>query len=433
VIRELGARTPGTYLTLHEAGEHEHVVLETYANLDPKAVRVIDTTARRIESIVHPHVVAVVGVERISSGVAVLSEWLEGLPVEEVFFKLSLGARLRIVVDILGALSALHGALGGPPIVHAGVLGRSAFVTRNGFTKLGFAYRAPLCLGKDAVAPEALLSDEAELDPRTDVYSAGVMLWEAIMGRPLFHDDRPEQIIAAQLANRVPKLEVPSDVAWAAALIPVVERALAIAPKDRFPHVASMAGELRLAVRARLSVHEVVAKQLWPHPSSGIQKVHEITGPVTATAQSETRVLAAKPFVASEPPPPAEPAPEPELVVTPSQTTRSETPGPMLPEVRRKKSRAWIGAAVAAIGLAASLALVFGRSSAPHPIAHDAAPPPPVAAGASAPPVHAEPESAAPSAPPPAAAPKRPAASATAPASPAPKKRRGTVYNPSSI
>ena len=432
VVRELGARTPGTYLAEREG---ERFVLETYANLPPKTVRQIDASARRIEAVVHPHVMAVLAVERIGGGVCVLSEWVEGVPVSEVFFDLDLGARLRILVDILGALSALHHAPGDGPLVHAGVLATSAFITRAGLTKLGFAYRAPLCLRRDAVAPESLLADEADLGPHTDVYSAGVMLWEAISGRSLFGDEPPERIIAAQLANRVPPAELPEEAGWAASLLPVLERALAIDPSRRFPDVAAMAGELRLAARAHVAMHAAVAKQVFALPPSGIQPVHRDALPVAAAAQSETRVLAAEPFLESEPPPSIPISVE----VEPPPASPPPSPVPERVGAERPKRRLlrWgvLAAGAAAVALVAGLGLLSRRSPVPHAIAHDAEPPSVAAKSPAAPPVPAERETVSPAAPLPAAAPRPPAASSgsAAPARPRPRHNRGGPYNPSTI
>lgn len=295
VLHELGARDPGTYL-----GELDgtKLVLETYANLDDRVMQRVTTSARHLQGVKHPHLVLVLSVERIGVATSVVTEHVDGVPLEDVFFGMSLGARLRAVVDVLTALSALHVpmAQGGVPIVHAGLLRRSSFVEKSGRTKLGFAYRGAMCIGKDSYAPEALLADDAAIGVRTDVYGAGVLLWEAVTGRALFGDDAPDAIVKKQLRGRIDRALPAAHDRWARSILPVIDRALATDPQQRYTTIAEMAAALRIAVRARLMFHEDIIEELWPartvpKVASGIQP----TAPAAASiAESETRVVAAR-------------------------------------------------------------------------------------------------------------------------------------------
>ncbi len=306
VLRQLGARTPATYLGEVSDGGAS-VVLETYANLDARVMRAISESARRLRGVRHPHLVMVVSVEAIGPAWSIVTEHVDGLPLADVFFGMSLGARLRVVVDVLTALSALHVpiAQSGAPLIHGGVLLRSAFVDKTGKTKLGFAYQSALCVGKNSYAPEALLADEKTVDARTDVYGAGVLLWEAVTGRPLFSADSPEVIVRKQLSGRVDKALPAARDRWARSLLPVIERALAIDPTLRYATIAEMAAALRIAVRARLMIHEDIIEELWPaetkpKAASGVQPIREEQHPEVLA--SETRIV-----VAGEPEPELEP------------------------------------------------------------------------------------------------------------------------------
>jgi len=261
IVRELGARTPGTYLGRRDGTDHTDVVLETFANLDPKSMRMVLETANRLKGArPHPHIVSIIACDRIGNGFSIVTDFVDGMPLEEVFFNMSLGARLRAVVDILAALSALHL----DEIIHGGILLRSSFAEKTGKTKLGFAYRRALCFKRESYAPEMLLGDEGAIDARTDVYNAGVLLWEAINGRPLFGNAKPEDVVREQLAGRIAKPHVPLRDKWASTVVPVVERALAISPEERYGSIAEMAAALRIAVRARLMTHDDVIEELWP-------------------------------------------------------------------------------------------------------------------------------------------------------------------------
>ncbi|HEX4513969.1 MAG TPA: protein kinase [Polyangiaceae bacterium] len=261
IVRELGARTPGTYLGRRDEDQLTDVVLETFANLDPKSTRSVLETANRLKGArPHPHIVSVIACDRIGNGISIVTDFVDGMPLEEVFFAMSLGARLRAVVDVLAALSALHQG----DMLHGGILLRSSFAEKTGKTKLGFAYRRALCVKKESYAPEMLLGDEGAIDARTDVYNAGVLLWEAVNGRPLFGSATPEDVVREQLAGRIAKPHVPLRDKWASTVVPVVERALSIEPSKRYASIAEMAAALRIAVRARLMTHEDVIEELWP-------------------------------------------------------------------------------------------------------------------------------------------------------------------------
>ncbi|HEY2367465.1 MAG TPA: protein kinase, partial [Polyangiaceae bacterium] len=261
IVRELGARTPGTYLGRRDGDQLTDVVLETFANLDPKSTRSVLETANRLKGArPHPHIVPVIACDRIGNGISIVTDFVDGMPLEEVFFAMSLGARLRAVVDVLAALSALHQG----DMLHGGILLRSSFAEKTGKTKLGFAYRRALCVKKESYAPEMLLGDEGAIDARTDVYNAGVLLWEAVNGRPLFGSATPEDVVREQLAGRIAKPHVPLRDKWASTVVPVVERALSIEPSKRYASIAEMAAALRIAVRARLMTHEDVIEELWP-------------------------------------------------------------------------------------------------------------------------------------------------------------------------
>jgi hypothetical protein len=289
IVRELGARAPATHLA--ESADGSKVVLETYANVDSEAMRVIGESAQRLRGVKHPHLVSVLSVERIGVAWSIVTEHIDGVSLEDVFFGMSLGGRLRSLVDILTALSALHVPFGqGLPLVHGGCLLRSAFVEKSGRTKLGFAYRSAMCIGRDTYAPEALLGDT--IDARTDVYGAGVLLWEAVTGRSLFGNDPPEQVVKKQLAGRVGKALPRATDRWARSLLPVIDRALATDPKARFATIAEMAAALRIAVRARLMFHDDIVEELWPAPTvprvaSGVQPAAQ----APTAPESETRII----------------------------------------------------------------------------------------------------------------------------------------------
>jgi serine/threonine-protein kinase len=105
--------------------------------------------------------------------------------------------------------------------------------TGPGLTQAGMAVGTP-----SYMSPEQALGDQ-NLDGRTDIYALGVVLYEMLKGAPPYEGTTPQSIIVQALSGKPP--ELPADPLL---LQPVIARAMAREPKDRF----ATAGELRTAL-----------------------------------------------------------------------------------------------------------------------------------------------------------------------------------------
>jgi eukaryotic-like serine/threonine-protein kinase len=95
------------------------------------------------------------------------------------------------------------------------------------------------------IAPERLRAEEP--DGRADIYAIGVVLFELITGRPPFQADDDFDLIGMHLSDPPPSLT--SDAPSAGVLDPVIARALAKAPGDRYDDAAQMAAALEQAAQ----------------------------------------------------------------------------------------------------------------------------------------------------------------------------------------
>jgi serine/threonine protein kinase len=93
------------------------------------------------------------------------------------------------------------------------------------------------------MAPEQILG--LPVDARTDVYGLGILLFEALAGRPPFVSNDPDEVTRAQLDRRAPSLDRIALTSRAVAR--VAAKALEKQPEQRFASARAFA-EALLAV-----------------------------------------------------------------------------------------------------------------------------------------------------------------------------------------
>jgi serine/threonine protein kinase/tetratricopeptide (TPR) repeat protein len=114
-------------------------------------------------------------------------------------------------------------------------------------TESGFSLGTP-----QYMSPEQALA-QRDLDPRTDVYSLGCVLYEMLTGEPPYTGPTPQAVLAKRLSEPVPHLRTSRDVP--PAIERAVTKALARSPADRFASAAELADALQ---RDRMSVGSTV-------------------------------------------------------------------------------------------------------------------------------------------------------------------------------
>ena len=197
LVRELGSRAVPTWAALDSQGQGRNalVVVERIARGgDYGDAEIGDWVrdARRLGKLEHPNVaqgsktVVIRGDE-----VLVASDYVDGVKWSEFGLgpqRPSLEVTLRVFVDVLAGLGALHDlrdeAKQPLRLMHGELTPECVIVGPEGMTRVVSACRVrsaiarPGRAGSAYLAPEILLADDSA-DSRADVYSVGVMLWEA--------------------------------------------------------------------------------------------------------------------------------------------------------------------------------------------------------------------------------------------------------------
>ena len=176
-------------------------------------------------------------------------EWVDGITVKEFLEQrggLPLVEAFQIADEIVAGLTAIHQA----GIIHRDVKPANLMRTPEGRIKLmDFGIAKELGAGKltavgQAVGTPQYMSPEhvmgLDLDPRTDVYTAGLVMFELITGTAVFHGKTLIEIAGKQV-QETPDLAIPE---IPDRLVSVLQRALS---KDRNARYAT-ARELGVAL-----------------------------------------------------------------------------------------------------------------------------------------------------------------------------------------
>jgi eukaryotic-like serine/threonine-protein kinase len=219
--------------------------------------------AQSAASLNHPSIVAVYDTgEDMATGVPVpyiVMEYVDGRTVRDLLqegHRLLPERSLEIIDGVLRALEYSHQA----GIVHRDIKPGNVMVTRNGDIKVmdfGIARamsdaQATMTQTAQVIGTAQYLSPEQargeRVDARSDLYSAGCLLYELLTGRPPFTGDSPVAIAYQHVReNPIPPSRIDPDIPrWADA---VVLKAMAKAPADRYQSAAEMRADLQRAAQ----------------------------------------------------------------------------------------------------------------------------------------------------------------------------------------
>lgn len=213
--------------------------------------------ARRVARLKHPGVVQVFDVGRDGEQCFIVSDFIEGGSLGEhlVNSPPTHEQTIRWMIEIAEALehAHLHG------VIHKDVKPANILIDRHGRALLadfGIAQSANRA-GKQALSlgtlrymsPEQL--EGRDLDPRSDIFSLGVVLYEAVTGKVPYSSLQPNvlrrEIVSGPKAVVWPEMSQP--------LKSACEKALSRDPANRHASAAQFAGELRKILEAPVTTN----------------------------------------------------------------------------------------------------------------------------------------------------------------------------------
>ena len=124
-----------------------------------------------------------------------------------------------------------------------GDLGLAHFEGREAKTKTGIVVGTPGYL-----APEAFLEDYTKATELADIYSAAVVIIEAIIGRSPFKGDNPTELVKEQIAHRMTTMDL-VDLGVSENLAPLLARALSISKEQRPKNAKEFYVDLKKALQ----------------------------------------------------------------------------------------------------------------------------------------------------------------------------------------
>jgi serine/threonine-protein kinase len=240
-----------------------------WAAADASAVAMFIEEARIVSELSHPNIVQVLDFCRGEDEQSIIvMEWVEGIDLARYLESFLAHHELvpwpyatAIAIEVLRALHAGHShtsATGEPaPVLHRDVTPANVLVGVNGVSKLADFGMARAMDRGSVTQPGALKGKLAYMAPEilggagataaTDIYSLGVVLWEAFAGRRLRLSRDPVELFAAAATPAPPISEMRDDLP--PTLAEAVDRSVALEPEARFPDARQMAVALRRVLR----------------------------------------------------------------------------------------------------------------------------------------------------------------------------------------
>jgi eukaryotic-like serine/threonine-protein kinase len=259
VLRTIGKGGFGVVYLVHDAAIQDEVILKVLnpqLSIDDLAIRRFVRELKLTRRITHKNVIRIHDLLDIGGAKAVSMEYFPGRDLGRILkleSAMPAGRALSIAAQIADGLAAAHTA----GVIHRDVKPANVLVGKDDWIKIvdfGLASaqqhigsrltKSGLLIGTpEYMAPEQISGNT--IDPRTDIYSVGVLLYEMLAGRKAFLGETAVQILFQHLEGTVEPLDKVRP-ELSPELVALVHQAMARDPAERH----QTADELALAIRA---------------------------------------------------------------------------------------------------------------------------------------------------------------------------------------
>jgi eukaryotic-like serine/threonine-protein kinase len=212
--------------------------------------------ARAVAKLTHPNVVAVIDAGEDGGHPYIVFEYVKGETLKQRIGRvgaLETQEAIAYAIEVARGLSVAHAR----NMVHRDIKPQNVLIDEEGRAKLtdfgisrqleqdGMTATGRVLGTTDYVAPEQAMGKG--VDPRSDVYSLGVVLYEMLIGQVPFHADSQVGVAMKHVNEELPDVQRRRPEASAAVAL-VVERATAKNPDERYQTVAEMINDLETAL-----------------------------------------------------------------------------------------------------------------------------------------------------------------------------------------
>jgi beta-lactam-binding protein with PASTA domain/tRNA A-37 threonylcarbamoyl transferase component Bud32 len=238
------------------------VLSSEYAN-DPSFVERFKREAQAAANLNHPNIVAIYDWGQEEGTSFIVMEYVEGRTLADILRSdgpLHPDRAADIAIDVASALAVAHRS----GLVHRDVKPGNVLVTPTGQVKVtDFGIAVPSTTVNDLTQVGTVMGtatyfspEQAQgkpCDPRSDLYSLGVVLYEMLVGRPPFDGDAPVTI-ALKHVQELPLSPNTVGAHIAESLDAITMKLLAKEPVNRYPSANDLVADLR---RYREGMHRV--------------------------------------------------------------------------------------------------------------------------------------------------------------------------------
>jgi serine/threonine protein kinase/tetratricopeptide (TPR) repeat protein len=263
-------------------------ILRPEVTADTAQRELVTSEARAAAKLDHPAIAKIYELDRIDEDMFIAFEYVEGQPLHRLVRDKPLGRDwfLRIAEPLADALHTAHAV----NVVHGNLHGWDVLVAEDGRVKVaGFGTGRASSSGEPVqneidsadqayyFSPERILGRPP--DPRSDVFSLGVILYEMATGRVPFPGDSPAAV-CDRIVNAPPPAPQLYNPSVDPAIVNIIGRCIQKDPGRRYPHCGAVHSDLR-------KVSEVRAKPLpavpaAPPPPPPEPSEHEAPMPIPA-------------------------------------------------------------------------------------------------------------------------------------------------------